>query len=119
MGTKDLIKCAVKKRQMVWGGMRQAGIMLAAGIVSLERMIDRLRKDQQNALTLAEGLIELGFQIDMETVQSNMVFLNVPTSFCNLYTLVRKLKGKSIRIGLPRGNRIRVVLHTDILKRIC
>ena len=106
----------MKKRQMIGGGMRQAGLMAAAGIVALEKMIDRLEEDHEKAKILAEGLVELGFLIDMKTVQTNMVFFDVPASMIDPNTLVEKLKGKNVRIGSPKGNRIRVVMHKDVLK---
>ena len=55
-GSKDFIERARKKRKMLGGGMRQAGIIAAAGIVALETMIDRLAEDHANARKLADGL---------------------------------------------------------------
>lgn len=116
VGDKIFIDQARKKRQMIGGGMRQAGLMAAAGIVALEEMINRLEEDHQNARILAEGLAEIGMKVDMETVQTNIVFFEVPDKKIRPELLVQYLKEKNILIGNPIGNRIRVVTHKDISK---
>ncbi len=73
VGDKDFIDRARKARKILGGGMRQAGIIAAPGIVALERMVPRLKEDHDNAKLLAEGLPDLGLRIDMETVQTNIV----------------------------------------------
>ncbi len=117
VGNRDFIKRAMKKRQMVGGGMRQAGVIAAAGIVALNHMIDRLEEDHEKAKIMAEGLQELGLYIDIETVQTNMVFFNVPSSIMEPVELVQKLRDNNVRIGPPKKNRIRVVMHKDISKK--
>ncbi len=77
-GSKEFIQKARKNRKMLGGGMRQAGILAAAGIISLEKMVKRLKEDHKNARILAEGLNEIeGIKVDLETVQTNMVYFNV------------------------------------------
>ena len=116
VGDKDFIAKARKKRQMLGGGMRQGGVMAAAGIVALEKMIDRLEEDHKNARILADGIIEAGMKINKKTVQTNMVFFEVPEDKMKPTELVLKLKEKNVLIGNPTGNRIRVVTHKDISK---
>ena len=116
VGDKYFISQARKKRQMLGGGMRQAGVMAAAGIVALEEMIDRLQEDHENASILAQGLLDAGMKVDMKTVQTNMVFFEVPEEKIKPVELVQKLKERNILIGNPTGNRIRVVTHKDISK---
>lgn len=77
VGDKSFISKARKKRQMI-GGMRQAGLMAAAGVVGLEDMIDRLQDNHENAYLLAKGLVEAGMKVDMSTVQTNMLYFEVP-----------------------------------------
>jgi len=101
---------------MIGGGMRQAGIMAAAGIVALEQMVGRLREDHEHAKVLAKGLVDLGLEVDMETVQTNIVFFRVPPLLLEPSILVEKLKNKGILIGSPRGNRIRMVTHKDVTR---
>ncbi len=77
-GPKEFIQKARKYRKMLGGGMRQAGILAAAGIISLEKMVKRLEEDHKNARILAEGLNEIeGIKVDLETVQTNMVYFDV------------------------------------------
>lgn len=77
-GPTEFIKQARRWRKMVGGGMRQAGVIAAAGIVALTDMVERLADDHQHARQLAEGLSELpGFTLDLDTVQTNMVFFEL------------------------------------------
>jgi len=77
-GSREFIQKARKNRKMLGGGMRQAGILAAAGIISLEKMVKRLKEDHKNARILAEGLDEIeGIKVDLETVQTNMVYFDV------------------------------------------
>ena len=77
-GTATFIDEARRHRKMLGGGMRQAGHLAAAGIVALEQMVDRLAEDHENARLLAESLAELpGLRVDLEAVQTNMVYAEV------------------------------------------
>jgi threonine aldolase len=74
-GSKDFIERSRRMRKMLGGGMRQAGVLAAAGLVALEEMVDRLADDHRNARRLAEGLQGLpGITIDLARVETNMVF---------------------------------------------
>jgi threonine aldolase len=77
-GTTSFIKRARYVRKVLGGGMRQAGILAAAGIVALEEMIDRLAVDHTNAHLLAAGLNEIpGIEIDVDLIQTNIVFFGL------------------------------------------
>jgi threonine aldolase len=77
-GPADKIKKAHRLRKMVGGGMRQAGVLAAAGMVAMADMVERLTDDHANARRLAKGLAEIpGFTLDLETVQTNMVFFTL------------------------------------------
>lgn len=77
-GSPDFIAKARRYRKMLGGGMRQAGVLAAAGLVALEQMIDRLAEDHANARRLAEGLADTpGFVVDLERVQTNIVFFEL------------------------------------------
>ena len=75
VGPEDIMKKARKYRKMLGGGMRQAGIIAAPGILALTKMVDRLADDHKNAKILAEGLGKLGIRIVNE-VQTNMVYVD-------------------------------------------
>lgn len=77
-GSRDFIRRARQTRKLLGGGMRQAGVIAAAGIVALESLVDRLAEDHVNARDLARGLAEVpGIAVDLESVQTNMVYFDV------------------------------------------
>jgi threonine aldolase len=115
VGSKDFIAEARRNRQMVGGGMRQAGIIAAAGIVALESMISRLAEDHKNAKTLAQGLVNLGLEVNLEAVQTNMVYVKIPeNSKVNAGTFADKLISDGISVNRPWSPRIRFVTHSGI-----
>jgi len=78
VGSREFIDRAIYVRRRLGGGMRQAGIIAAAGIVALEKRVDRLAEDHLNARYLAEQLSRIdGLEVDMETVETNMVYVNL------------------------------------------
>ncbi len=78
LGSKDAVDEARRWRKRLGGGMRQAGVLAAAGVVALETMVDRLAEDHANARTLAEGLAELpGITCDLSRVETNLVYFDV------------------------------------------
>ena len=77
-GPRDFIREARRIRKMVGGGMRQAGVLAAAGLVALETMVDRLAEDHRRARWLAEGLAEIpGIRIEAHRVQTNIVIFEL------------------------------------------
>lgn len=81
-GTSQFIREARRNRKLLGGGMRQAGVLAAAGIVALETMVDRLAEDHANARRLAEGLAMLpGVLLDPEQIHTNIVIFGLrPTA---------------------------------------
>jgi len=80
-GTREFVDGARKWRKMLGGGMRQSGVIAAAGIVALERMVSRLAEDHATARQLAQGLADIpGINIDQEKVQTNIVVFESPAS---------------------------------------
>src|SRR4029453_18975824 len=77
-GSGELIGKARRVRKMLGGGMRQAGVIAAAGVVALEKMVDRLAEDHANARALAERLARIpGLVVDLASVQTNIVIFAV------------------------------------------
>lgn len=111
-GSADFIATARRWRKMVGGGMRQAGIIAAAGIIALTEMVDRMADDHANARRLAEGLAGIpGFTIDLDTVQTNMVFFTLDEA------LVGKFAPFMAEHGITVGDGpypIRAVTHYGI-----
>ena len=114
-GTRTFIDRARRARKMLGGGMRQAGILAAAGIVALETMVDRLREDHENARLLAEGLAALpGVQIDPARVQTNIVIFDVRRKDLDAPGLIQKLADQGIKALPVSQDRIRMVTHKDV-----
>lgn len=114
-GSADFIAEARRNRKVVGGGMRQAGIIAAAGIVALEQMVDRLAEDHVNARILAEGIAEAkGLQIELHRVQTNIIYFDVTSPRLTAADLVKRLAAEGVKV-LPTGpRRIRAVTHYGI-----
>ncbi|MEA3454491.1 MAG: low-specificity L-threonine aldolase [Candidatus Caldatribacteriota bacterium] len=114
-GSKEFIQRSRKNRKMLGGGMRQAGILAAAGIIAIENMVERLEEDHKNARILGEGLADIGgIKVDLETVQTNMVYLDLNKSGMDTYQFLPKLAEYNI-LGSPRPpTKVRLVTHYGI-----
>ncbi|MGI9304619.1 MAG: low-specificity L-threonine aldolase [Gammaproteobacteria bacterium] len=110
-GTRDLIDKARRWRKVVGGGMRQAGILAAAGIHALEQHVDRLSEDHANAAALAKGLADIQ-GVTVESVATNMVFVSVPADVAA--SLQAWLGRKDIIISI--GHPTRLVAHLDVAR---
>lgn len=106
-GSNELIAKARRLRKMVGGGMRQAGLLAAAGLYALEHQVERLAEDHANAAFLAKGLTELGYQV--EPVQTNMVYVQIGDR-------AEALKAFCAERGivLSAASRLRMVTHLDV-----
>jgi threonine aldolase len=112
-GNKDFIYQARRIRKQLGGGMRQAGILAAAGIVALEKMIDRLEEDHERAKKLAEGLQNIeGIELFLGMPQTNMVFISLSEKVkSDAIQLSALLLSQGIKVN-PSGNRsMRLVTH--------
>ena len=114
-GSKEFIQIARKYRKMIGGGMRQAGILAAAGIIALEKMVERLEEDHKNARILGEGLAGIDeIEVDLDTVQTNMVYFDLQKSGMNTFQFLPKLAEHNI-LGTPRPpTKVRLVTHYGI-----
>lgn len=114
VASSAFIKKAKRWRKMLGGGMRQSGILAAAGIFVLENHIERLAEDHENARQLQQGLAEItGLTVD--PVQTNMVFVDLAK--VDGAALSRKLEEKGIRIGGYTGGKQRLVTHLGVSAR--
>ncbi|OGB98565.1 MAG: threonine aldolase [candidate division NC10 bacterium RIFCSPLOWO2_12_FULL_66_18] len=115
VGTRAFIDRARRARKMFGGGMRQAGILAAAGVVALETMVDRLREDHENTRILAEGLASLpGIVIDLARVQTNIVIFIVKRKDLDAPGLIVKLAEHGIKAFAITPDSIRMVTHKDV-----
>ncbi len=114
-GSETFVRQARRQRKMLGGGMRQAGVLAAAGIVALETMVDRLGQDHANAKSLAAGLAGLpGIVIDPARVQTNIVIFELASGAPSPVELVKALTKRGVRIGAVGGRRLRAVTHYGI-----
>jgi len=114
-GSRGFIDRAVPVRRMLGGGMRQVGVLAAAGLVALEKMTARLEEDHVNAQVLARGLAEFsGIKIDPERVQTNILVFDVsgtgqtPSAFCT------NLKQHGVLASGINAREVRMVTHKDV-----
>jgi threonine aldolase len=113
-GARDFIVRARRFRKMFGGGMRQAGIIAAAGIVALDTMVDRLAEDHVNARTLAEGVARLPkLSVDLASVQTNIVIFHVERPG-GVDELVKGAAARNVKIHGIGPTSIRCVTHKDV-----
>jgi threonine aldolase len=114
-GSKDFIRKAWRARKILGGGMRQAGIIAAAGIVALDRMTDRLREDHDNASRLAQGIAQIeGLSVDLARVQTNIVYFDIARAGLDADELVSRLAGQGVKVLSVSSTRLRAVTHYGI-----
>lgn len=114
-GPKAFIAQARRIRKVLGGGMRQAGIIAAAGIVALEQMIERIRDDHENARRLAQGIAGMGgLSVDLAAVQTNIVCFQVADRTLAPDTFLPKLAAAGVKMLCVGPGRIRAVTHYGI-----
>jgi threonine aldolase len=114
-GPQSFINEARRYRKVLGGGMRQTGVIAAAGIVALEEMVDRLAEDHANARCLAEGIARIpGLAIEVERIKTNIVYFDLIDDRLAGDEFVAQLEKKRVRL-LPTGpSRFRMVTHYGI-----
>ena len=112
-GSRTFIHQAHRIRKQLGGGMRQAGILAAAGIVALETMVDRLGEDHARARRLAQGLAEIpGILLEPGTPYTNMIFADLSDQVpLDTRDVVQRLAEQDVRVGVVGKRRFRMVLH--------
>ena len=117
VGTNDFIDKARKNRKLLGGGMRQAGILAAAGIIALDEMTLRLQEDHDHAKLLAQELADIpGIKIDADGVQTNIIMLDIAGMGLNGDQLAEHLKKENILINGSKDGEIRLVTHAFLTK---
>lgn len=114
-GGKDFIRRARRARKAVGGGMRQAGILAACGIISLTEMIERLADDHLHAQELAQGLAELeGIEIELASVSTNIVYFNVNADRMTAVQLAAGMQKHGVLMNPINDRKLRAVLNCDV-----
>ncbi len=108
-GRKETLERARKWRKMLGGGMRQAGVIAAAGIIAVQKMVSRLADDHANARRLAEGLANIsGFTVDLEKVSTNIVNFEFPASTPDFKP---QAEARGVKFLYREGRKVRAVTH--------
>ena len=116
-GTKDFIHRARRNRKALGGGMRQAGVLAAAGLVALEKMTDRIIDDHKNARTLAEGISNIeGISINLDSVKTNIIYFSLDHPKVDGALLLEKMAGKNIHFFELGPSWFRLVTHAGVSK---
>jgi len=112
IGNTKFITKAKRIRKALGGGMRQAGILAAAGIFSLNNMIERLEEDHANALELAQKLSDLQYiSIDVKKVKTNILFINLEKNNMADEQFLNQLNKNNIKIDYKGNRKFRLVTH--------
>ncbi len=115
VGSRPFIDRALAVRRMFGGAMRQVGVLAAAGIVALEKMVARLEEDHANAQLLARGLAETdGISIDPEKVQTNILVFDIAATGLNTVEFSAKLKERGVLANGINQREMRMVTHKDV-----
>jgi threonine aldolase len=117
-GSKEFINGARKYRKLMGGGMRQIGILAAAGIIALEKMTDRLHDDHENAKYLADELSKFpGVSVMRDRLDIDMVFFQMGEDIIKESVLIEKLYEKNIKINGVEAGEYRFVTHIGVTKQ--
>ncbi len=113
-GSAEHMARAVRARRMFGGAMRQSGILAAAGLYALDHNVERLAEDHANARILAESLAQTRVEIDLATVQSNIVIFRLPEPLPDAATVVRRAQAQGVLVSAFAARTVRAVTHLDV-----
>ena len=117
-GSQGFVDRARKWRKMVGGGMRQVGVLAAAGIIALRHMIYRLAEDHTHAAHLADGLAHIpGIILDPDRVQTNIVIFELDQSLGSVQQFIAHLAQDGVKVTYPGERSIRMVTHRHITSK--
>lgn len=120
VGSKTFIEKARSYRKALGGGMRQAGVLAAAGLIALEKMPARLKEDHENAQALAQGLARIpGIKIDPKKVVTNILVFNIAGTSMNTVDFSRKLGERNVLAAGIDPENMRFVTHMDVSREDC
>jgi len=120
VGAEEAIAHGRLYRKRLGGGMRQAGVLAAAGLIALEQMPARLHEDHSNARLLAERIARLpGVALDPKKVRTNIVIFDIAGTGITPDDFTARLEARGVRTGGVGGTRMRVVTHLDVSREDC
>jgi threonine aldolase len=114
-GDRDFIDRARRVRKILGGGMRQVGILAAAGIYALEHNIPRLAEDHANARRLAEGIADLpGFKVEPKHVETNIIIIHITDEERDIIDVIEELKERGVQVVIFGERTLRAVTHLNV-----
>jgi len=113
-GTVEAMRRGVRVRRMLGGAMRQSGMLAAAGLHALDSGIDRLAEDHDHARIIAQHIAQTDAQIDLATVQTNIVIFRLPSHLPDADTVVRLARERGVLIGAFAPRTVRAVTHLNV-----
>ena len=120
VGTREAIDRGRRLRKRLGGGMRQVGVLAAAGLIALEQMPQRLHEDHANARLLAEGFKQIpGIDVDLATVETNIVIFDVSGTGIAAPEISARLKTRGVLINAVNPRLMRAVTHYDVDRAAC
>jgi threonine aldolase len=114
LGSKDFIEEARRIRQRIGGGMRQAGVIAAPGIIALTKMVQRLPEDHENAERMRSGLESLGIRVDRGGTLTNIINLDICPVGWKAPLFADRLNRSGIKVKVCTEHTLRMVTHNDI-----
>jgi threonine aldolase len=119
VGSAEMMEQARIFRKALGGGMRQVGVLAAAGLIALEKMPARLHEDHANARLLAEALSRMEcIEIDLEAVETNIVIFKLKGEL-SAAELVARMKARGVLVSTVGPQAIRAVTHHDVSRNDC
>jgi threonine aldolase len=116
-GTREFITQAHRNRKVLGGGMRQVGILAAAGLVALDEMVDRLADDHANAVALAEGLADLpGIEVEPVSARTDIVFFRILRPDMDAVSFCERLEPYGVRMADMGTRRVRAVTNYEVTR---
>ncbi len=117
VGSQEFIARAHRARKLLGGGMRQAGVIAAAGIVALQEMVERLAEDHEHARVLAQELAQMpGVRIDLDTVQTNLVVFRLDPERWTPAAFIAAMREHGVLLGGFGDDRLRFATHYGITR---
>ncbi|HEX5501966.1 MAG TPA: low-specificity L-threonine aldolase [Thermomicrobiales bacterium] len=114
VGTSEFVARARRNRKVLGGGMRQVGVIAAGGLYALDHTVERLAEDHANARALADGLRALGWTVDREVVETNIIFVQPPAGLAPR-EVAAALAERAVKVSSPySGRTMRLVTHYGI-----
>jgi threonine aldolase len=118
-GTAAAMRSAIRTRRMLGGAMRQSGILAAAGLYALDQGLSHLAQDHANARTIAELVAQTEAEIDLATVQTNIVIFRLPAHLPDAATVVRRAKEQGVLVLAFAPRMVRATTHRDVSAAQC